>query len=66
VSKDSPRTRRRLYTAERKTLLSYYSKPEATAIVQAAKKLRMTISNFIASAALKEAEAVNSSQRKSR
>jgi uncharacterized protein (DUF1778 family) len=47
-------------------LLSYYSEDEAARIVEAAKKQRLTISNFIASAALKEAAAVNSKTRKSR
>jgi uncharacterized protein (DUF1778 family) len=46
-------------------LLSYYSEQEAAEIVKAAKKLGITISNFIASAALKEAEVVNSKHRKS-
>ncbi|SPF33436.1 hypothetical protein SBA1_1180001 [Candidatus Sulfotelmatobacter kueseliae] len=58
-------TRRRLHTSTRKTLLSYYSEEEAAEIIEAAKKLRMSISNFIASAALKEANVVNSKPRKS-
>jgi hypothetical protein len=61
----TPVTRRRLHTSTRKTLLSYYSEQEAAGIIEAAKKLRMTISNFVASAALKEAEVVNSKPRKS-
>lgn len=65
VREGSPITRRRLHTSVRKTLLSYYSEEEATEIVKAAKKLRMSISNFIASAALKEAEVTNSQRRKS-
>jgi uncharacterized protein (DUF1778 family) len=44
----------------RKTILSYYSEEEATKIIKAAKKQGMTISNFVASAALKEAEIVHS------
>jgi len=44
----------------RKTILSYYSEEEAAKIAKAAKKQQMTISNFVASAALREAEVVNS------
>jgi uncharacterized protein (DUF1778 family) len=58
-------TRRRLHTTVRKTLLSYYSEQEAAEIIKAAKKLRMTISNFIASAALREAKHVSSKTLKS-
>jgi uncharacterized protein (DUF1778 family) len=65
VREGSPITRRRLHTSVRKTLLAYCSEQEAAEIVKAAKKLRMTTSNFIASAALKEAEATNSKRRKS-
>jgi len=65
VSKGSPITRRRLHTSVRKTLLSYYTEQEAAEIVKAAKKLGMTISNFVATAALKDAAAVNSKHRKS-
>ena len=65
VREGSPITRRRLHTSVRKTLLAYCSEQEAAEIVKAAKKLRMTISNFIASAALKEAEVTNSKPRKS-
>ena len=53
-------TRRRLHNTVRKTILSYYSQEEAAKIVKAAKKQKMTISNFVASAALREAELVNS------
>jgi len=60
-----PITRRRLHTYTRKTLLSYYSEEEAAEIKKAAKRLRLTISNFIASAALREAEGVNSKPHKS-
>jgi hypothetical protein len=65
VREGSPITRRRLHTSVRKTLLSYYSEQEAAEVVKAAKTLRITISNFIASAALKQAEMVNSKPRKS-
>jgi|ERR1022692_491142 hypothetical protein len=64
VREGSPITRRRLHTSVRKTLLSYYSVEEAAEIVKAAKRLRISISKFIASAALKEAEVTNSSRRK--
>jgi hypothetical protein len=52
-------TRRRLHNTVRKTLLSYYSEEEAAKIVKAAKKQNVTISNFVASAALKAAENVS-------
>ena len=51
-------TRRRLHNTVRKTILSYYSEEEAAKIVKAAKKENVTISNFVASAALKAAEVV--------
>ena len=51
-------TRRRLHNTVRKTILSYYSEEEAAKIVKAAKKQNVTISNFVASAALKAAEVV--------
>jgi hypothetical protein len=57
-------TRRRLHNTVRKTILSYYSEEESTDIAKAAKKQQMTISNFVASAALKEAEVVNSKPQK--
>jgi uncharacterized protein (DUF1778 family) len=66
MSKGSPLRRRRLHNTVRKTLLSYYSEQEAAEIVKAARKLKMTISNFVASAALKEAELVNSKSEKQR
>jgi hypothetical protein len=63
VSRNQRVTRRRLHNTVRKTILSYYSEEEATKIVKAAKNQRLTISNFVASAALKEAETVNSKQK---
>lgn len=51
-------TRRRLHNTVRKTILSYYSQEEAARVVGAAKKQRVSISNFVASAALKAAEIV--------
>jgi uncharacterized protein (DUF1778 family) len=59
VAKEQRVTRRRLHNTVRKTILSYFSEEEAALVVKAAKKQRMTISNFVASAALKEAEVVN-------
>jgi uncharacterized protein (DUF1778 family) len=64
VTKKQRATRRRLHNTVRKTILSYYSEEEARRIVTAAKKQGMTISNFVASAALKEAWTVNSKQQK--
>lgn len=50
--------RRRLHNTVRKTILSYYSAEEAERVVAAAKKQGLTISNFVASAALNAADAV--------
>jgi uncharacterized protein (DUF1778 family) len=58
VAKEEPLTRRRLHNTLRKTLLSYCTEEEASMIAKAAKKQRMTISNFVATAALKEAEVI--------
>jgi hypothetical protein len=58
VTKEQRVTRRRLHNTLRKTILSYYSEEEALKIAKAAKKQRMTISNFVATAALAEAELV--------
>jgi uncharacterized protein (DUF1778 family) len=63
VAKNQRVTRRRLHNTVRKTILSYYSEEEAARIVRAAKTQRITISNFVASAALKEAEIINSKQK---
>jgi hypothetical protein len=60
VSKGFRLTRRRLHNAVRKTILSYYSEEEAARVAKAAKKQKVTISNFVASAALREADVVNS------
>ena len=59
VAKDQRVTRRRLHNTVRKTILAYFSQEEAALVVKAAKKQKMTISNFVASAALKEAEVIN-------
>jgi uncharacterized protein (DUF1778 family) len=58
VTKSQRLTRRRLHNTVRRTILSYYSEDEAAKIVKAAKKQKITISNFVASAALREAEVV--------
>jgi uncharacterized protein (DUF1778 family) len=58
VAKAERVTRRRLHNTLRKTILSYYSEEEASKIAWAAKKQRMSISNFVATAALKEAEVI--------
>jgi uncharacterized protein (DUF1778 family) len=55
VAKEERVTRRRLHNTLRKTILSYYSEEESSIIARAAKKQRMSISNFVATAALKEA-----------
>jgi hypothetical protein len=57
-------TRRRLHNTVRKTILSYYSEEEAARVVRAARKQNMTISNFVATAALKAAEVVFAKQAK--
>jgi uncharacterized protein (DUF1778 family) len=56
-------TRRRLHNTVRKTILSYYSQEEAARIVEAAKKQKVSISNFVASAALKAAEALSKTSK---
>ena len=48
----------------RKTILSYYSPEEAQEVVKAAKQQGVSISNFVATAALREAAAVNSRSKK--
>jgi len=57
VPSGRPNARRRLHNTVRRTLLSYYSQEEAAEIIEAAKTQRVTISNFVASAALKAARA---------
>lgn len=56
--------RRRMSIVGRRTLLSYYSPEEARSIVKAAEERGVSISNFIATAALKEAAVVNSKDKK--
>ncbi len=56
--------RRRMSIVNRKTILSYYTQEEAQEIVKAAKQQGMSISNFVATAALREAAIVNSKSKK--
>jgi uncharacterized protein (DUF1778 family) len=49
---------------DRRTLLSYYSPEEAKSIIKAANERGVSISNFIATAALSEATIVNSKGKK--
>jgi uncharacterized protein (DUF1778 family) len=64
VQKKKPAMRRRMSIVGRKTILSYYSPEEAQYIIEAAKKRGVSISNFVATAALREAAIVNSRQSK--
>jgi len=64
VSKKNPVMRRRMSIVNRKTILSYYTQEEAQEIVKAAKQQGMSISNFVATAALREAAIVNSKSKK--
>jgi uncharacterized protein (DUF1778 family) len=56
------KTRRRLVTVTRKRITSYYTPEEQHEIASAADKLRISISSFVASAALAQARRVNSNQ----
>jgi uncharacterized protein (DUF1778 family) len=56
--------RRRLSKVVRKAMLSYYTQEESQEIVKAAKKRGVSLSNFIATAALREAAAVNEQTKK--
>jgi len=58
VATGDRKIRRRLHKTVRKTILSYYSEEEAQRIVAAAKKQGVTISNFVASAALNAVDAL--------
>jgi len=64
VQKKKPVMRRRMSIVGRKTILSYYSPEEAQEVVKAAKQQGVSISNFVATAALREAAAVNSRSKK--
>jgi uncharacterized protein (DUF1778 family) len=58
VAKKNPVMRRRLSTVVRKAIMSYYTQKEAQAIAAAAKKLNVSMSSFVANAALREADVV--------
>jgi uncharacterized protein (DUF1778 family) len=55
VAKKNPVMRRRLSTVVRKAIMAYYTQEEAQAIAAAAKKLNVSMSSFVANAALREA-----------
>ncbi len=61
-ARQSLKSRRRLSTKDRKRIASYYAKEEQQEIRTAADKLRVSLSGFVAGAALKEARRVNSEQ----
>jgi uncharacterized protein (DUF1778 family) len=48
-------SRRRLSTAVRKAIISYYTEQEKQEIAQAAKRQGISVSSFVASASLKQA-----------
>jgi uncharacterized protein (DUF1778 family) len=52
-------TRRKLSTVVRKAITSYYAEPEQVEITRAAKQQNVSLSSFVASAALKEARRLN-------
>jgi uncharacterized protein (DUF1778 family) len=52
-------TRRRLSSAVRKAIISYYNEQEKLEIMQAADKKGMSVSSFVASAALADARRTN-------
>jgi hypothetical protein len=61
VRKKSPGfTRRKLSAVVRKAITSYYTEQEQLEVDRAAKSQGISMSNFVASAALKEARRVNS------
>jgi len=64
VNKKKPVMRRRMSIVGRRTLLSYYSPEEAQEVIKAAKQQGMSISNFVATVALREAGIVNSKGKK--
>jgi uncharacterized protein (DUF1778 family) len=64
VNKKKPVMRRRMSIVGRRTILSYYSPDEAQQVIKAAKQQGVSISNFVATAALREAAIVNSKGRK--
>jgi uncharacterized protein (DUF1778 family) len=64
VNKKKPVMRRRMSIVGRRTILSYYSPEEAQEVIKAAKQQGMSISNFVATVALREAAIVNSKDKK--
>jgi uncharacterized protein (DUF1778 family) len=64
VNKKKPVMRRRMSIVGRRTILSYYSPEEAQEVIKAAKQQGMSISNFVATVALREAGIVNSKGKK--
>jgi hypothetical protein len=64
VNKKKPVMRRRMSIVGRRTILSYYSLEEAQEVIKAAKQQGVSISNFVATAALREAAIVNSKGKK--
>jgi uncharacterized protein (DUF1778 family) len=52
-------TRRKLSAVVRKAITSYYTEQEQTEIARAAKQQNVSMSSFVALAALKEARTVN-------
>jgi len=52
-------TRRKLSTVVRKAITSYYAEQEQVEIARAAKQQNISMSSFVASAALKEARRLN-------
>ena len=58
------RSRRKLATTERTRITSYYTPEEQREIEDAATELRLSISGFVANAALKEARKINSGRKK--
>lgn len=56
-------TRRKLASVVRKAITSYYTQQEQQEIAQAAKRHGISMSSFVASAALKEARRTNPSSR---
>jgi len=58
--KDQPAGfKRKLSTVVRKAITSYYSEQEQQEVAQAAKRQRISMSSFVASAALKDARRAN-------
>jgi uncharacterized protein (DUF1778 family) len=61
-----PVMRRRMSMASRRAILSYYTNEERQEIERAAASQRVSLSNFVAMAALQQAAVVNSKTSKTR